>query len=748
MSELFQEKPDGNLKDPNSGNLSPDAASVKKGGSDNNAYAGVPQADDPKVLKPLGQQLLKPDTRSMMAAYCDGVWEAAKEDREANGIDEELLACLRQFEGEYSAVELADIDAAGFPHVYFPLSEHKVHTAEAWIDEFFSNGEMLVNLKPTPVAELENDIVKVTQAVALRDIAQISRQNGMPVPPQMATEYAKSVRPVIEAQMEQECQERAYRMERQIHDDMVQGDWTGKIQKLIGLTCIYGTAAFRSPVISIERNPVWERGKIVSKKTVVRTFEAISPFDLFPSAGMEDTHDGDFCVRVRYRPGQLSRMLGTPCWCDSAVKEVLEHYGATGFKLDVSSDSEREELEQQESSQDKPGTIEGFEFFGSVSGKMLRSIGVQKDAEGEEIKDTDYDWYGVDAISLAHTIVYCRVIHDFEDCPVDTVKFYNRPGSFWGRGPLQLIAALQKICNSAGRAIVMNMGFSALPQSIVDVTMLDPRDDGQMRPGKAWMVRQNGANPNGKPITFFTVESNAKEMTECFEFFQRLADEVTGIPAYANGTDAAVGAARTATGLNMLFGAANRGIKKVISNFDELVKKAVRRLYNWHMVYNPSIELKGDAKIEVTGLKYFSTKTQRVNEIMNLLARLGQDERLRTYQGDEQIVKLLREVAVCMDLSPDALAPTMEQLKKKRQEDQQKLAAAQQQQLAAAQQAQQLKFAEIEKQAQADIAVNDAKEKAKQQGAVTVIPPQPGDTPTPKGRPKYAPRPKGEGGAE
>ena len=305
---------------------------------------------------------------------------------------------------------------------------------------------------------------------------------------------------------------------------------------------------------------------------------------------------------------------------------------------------------------------------------------------------------------------------------------------------MQLIAALQKICNSAGRAIVMNMGFSALPQSIIDVTMHDPRDDGQMRPGKAWMIRQNGANPNGKPITFFTVESNAKEMTDCFEFFQRLADEVTGIPAYANGTDAAVGAARTATGLNMLFGAANRGIKKVISNFDELVKKAIRRLYNWHMVYNPSIELKGDAKIEVTGLKYFSTKTQRVNEIMNLLARLGQDERLKTYQGDEQIVKLLREIAVCMDLPPDALAPTMDQLRKKQQEDQQKLAAAQQ--------AQQLKFAEIEKQAQADIAVNAAKEQAKKQDEVTVIPPQSGDMSTPNGRPKYAPRPKGGGGAE
>lgn len=738
MAELFKETANGDLKDASSGNLSPDAASVKEGGPDNRAYAGIPQADDPKVLAGLGKQKLPEEVLSTMAAYMCGIFEEAKSDRESNGIDEELLDCLRQFNGKYTAQELADLEANGFPAVYFPLSEHKVHTSEAWIDEFFSNGEMLVNLKPTPLPELEDDIVKLTQAIALNDCARIAEEKGMPVPPELAEEYAKSVRPMVEAQMQQECQTRAYNMEKVIHDDMLQGGWCDAITELIGYTCIYGTAAFRCPVIKIEKDLAWERGKIVSKRIVKRTFEAISPFDLFPSAGMKDTHDGNLCIRVRYRPEQLSRMIGTACWCDSAVKEVLEKFGSTGFRQDVSSDTERIYLSKQKSFEDKPGAIEGFEFFGSVSGKMLRSIGVTKDAEGADVKDTDYDWYGVDALCLAHKVVYCRVIHDFEDCPVDVVKFYDTPGSFWGRGPMQLIAALQKICNSAGRAIVMNFGYAALPQSIIDLNCIDPRDDMTMRPGKAWMTRQNAATPNSRPVSFFTVESNAKEITECFEFFQRLADEVTGIPAYANGTDAAVGAARTATGLNMLFGAANRGIKKVIGNFDALVKKSIRRLYNWHMVYNPDIELKGDAKIEVTGLKYFSTKTQRVNEIINLLGRIGQDPRLSSFQGDEQLSKMLREIAIGMDLPPDSLAPTIEDLKRKRQEDAQKAQAAQAQQLQAAQAAQQLKLQEIAAQAEADIAVEKSK---KEEPAV--IPPNPADDTTPKGRPRYAPRPKG-----
>lgn len=741
MAELFQ-KPNGDLKDANSGNLSETAASVKNGGEDNRAFAGVPQSDDPKVLEKLGTTSApNVDTRSMMAAYLCGVFDTAVQDRERNNIDEELLSCLRQFSCEYTDAEKSQIEANGFPAVYFPLSEHKVHTAQAWIDEFFSNGEMLINLKPTPVQEMEQDIVKVTQALALRDIAAISQKQGVPVPPAMAEEYTKSLRPLVEAQMEQQAQVRAYNMEKVIHDDMIQCGWSGSIQELIGLTCIYGTAAFRSPVIRIEKVRSWENGKIVSKRRVLRTFEAISPFDLFPAPGMKTTQDGNLCVRVRYLPQSLSRMMETPCWCKTAIQDVLDKYGVVGHKQRVSSDSQRITLTKQESDQDRPGSIEGFEFFGSVSGQMLRSIGVQKDADGKPISDTSYDWYGVDAIVLAQNVVYCRVVHDYEDCPIDSVKFYDTPGSFWGRGPLQLIDSLQRICNSAGRSIVMNMGFAALPQAILDLNCIDPRDDGTMRPGKAWMTRLNGATPNAKPVSFFTVESNADQLTKVFEFFQRLADEISGIPAYANGTDAAVGAARTATGLNMLFGAANRGIKKVIGNFDELTKKAIRRLYDWHMEYNPDIEIKGDSQIEVTGLKYFSTKTQRVNEILNLLQRLGQDERLKTFQGDEQLSKLLREVAIGMDLSPDTLAPTVEQLRKKREEDKQKAMEMQQMQLQQAEQAQQLKLREIAAQAEADIAVN----KAKAQDDVKVVPPGVGEPATPEGRPKYAPRPD-EGG--
>lgn len=727
----------GNLKDAESGALNPDVASVKLGGKDNAAFAGVPQADNPKVLTPMGDaEEIPVDTRTAMAAYCDGVWEAAKSDRESNGIEDELVACLRQFRGKYTAEEEQELEASGFPKVYFPLSEHKVHTAVAWVDEFFSNGETLVNVKHTPIPEMETDIVKETFMSSLQDIAEVIRKTGKVPPAGLIQQYAALKRPLIEQAIEEEAQSKALRMEKVIHDDMIEGNWSDHIHNLIGYTCVYGTAGFRSPVIRIKRRNTWVDGKVKMEKRVYRTFEAVDPFDIFPAPGMMDTQEGNLCVRVRYNPISLAAYREVPLWIKSAVEEVLDKYGSTGYKQEVSSDFERRSLTAQHSTIDNVGSIEGYEFWGSVSGAMLHSIGMEEDTKKNKIANTSYDWYEVNAIVIAGKVVYCRIMESGEERPIDVVKFYDTPGSFWGRGPLQLIASLQRICNAAGRAIVMNTGFSALPQAIVDMLSMDPRDDMKMRPGKAWATRQNGSNPNSKPISFFTVESNAKSITDVFEFFQRLADEVTGIPAYANGTDAAVGAARTATGLNMLFGAANRGIKKVISNFDAVVKKAINRLCAWHMRYNPDESIKGDVNIEVTGLKYFSTKTARANDILNLIGKLGQDQRMAALQTPERLAKLMREIAISMDLPPETLAPTTEELRREQEKQRQQALA---QQKAIEQEQGRVQGEELEKIDAKGRA--DARARAAGRGAGAPLGPQP--TTTPKGRPPYASRKKG-----
>lgn len=717
---------------PENGHLSPNVGSVKMGGPDNHAYAGVPQGDDPSVLDKVGKSDYDEDTRTHIAGYLEGVWELAKRSREANGIETDLLNCLRQFKGEYDANEASELTMRGYPLVYFPLSEHKVHTAVAWIDEFFTNGESLVNIRPTPMPEMENDVVATTTGRVMKMSLQAAMSTGEPMNPDMARKAAELMRPMVERELQEEARTRSLRMERVLHDDMIQGGWSSAIHDLIGYTSIYGTAGFRSPVIRVKKELVWNKGKLQKKDRVIRGFEAVSPFDIFPSPGMTDTQNGDLCVRVRYQPHELSSMKKQPLWIKDEIDAVLEMYGVGGVRLDVSSDSERTDLTNQDSTTDAENVLEGFEFWGGASGSMLREIGIDRDPHGGKIEDSLIEWYQINAVCIGGHVVFCRVMRDVEERPIDVVKFYDTPGSFWGRGPLQLIASLQRICNAAGRSIVINMGYSAGPQAIFDISQLDPRDDLKLRPCKGWVVKRNGMNQaSGKPVEFFQVDSNAKTLSEVFEFFQRLADEVTGIPAYANGTDAATGAARTATGLNMLFGAANRGIKKVIGNFDELVKKEINRLFMWHMEFNDDDSIKGDVKVEVTGLKYFVTKTAQANDRLALLSRITQDQRMAELQTPDELAKMMREIAIAMDLPPDALAPDADELNRRREEARQQQIIAQQQQAAAAQQAQDAKIEQINAEASANA------EAAPGEGELT-----------PTGRPDYPDRPPADGGQQ
>jgi hypothetical protein len=231
------------------------------------------------------------------------------------------------------------------------------------------------------------------------------------------------------------------------------------------------------------------------------------------------------------------------------------------------------------------------------------------------------------------------------------------------------------------------MAFAAAPQTAVDLSVV--RDmDLRLRRWKVWRMESNPQNPNAKGVSFFSPDFIAGNLTNVFDFFMRLGDEVTGIPAFANGTDAATGASRTATGLNLLLGTANRGVKHVAGNFDDVALKAIRRLWEWHMDYNADVSIKGDVEIEVPGLKNFSSKNQQATERLNLIARISQDERMKEMQGPMELAKLLHEIEAGFDLPENCLAPAIEDLKARlEQQRQEQEAAMLQQQMMAQQQA-------------------------------------------------------------
>lgn len=655
----------------------------------NAAYAGVMQEDDPKTMDSIGEQEANERARVNLAMHIANIFESNKMLRESNGIDEELAKRLRQMNGEYDPDDLSQIMAKGQPLAYINISAHKQRTLVAWLTEFFANSEKSFYIKPTPVPEMSEEVTSKAVDETMKDWLEEYAAKGKPPDEEVVFEYASIMRDKIFKEMTEEAKKCAIRMERRLKDDMVEGKWSRPNDSFINLLAMYGTAGFRSPVIRLKKLPAYKKTKygkrVIDEMKMVREGEEISPWDMFPSNGAVDAQEGDFCIRVRYSPKELRQVVNLPCYFEENIQTVLSRYGESGVRVRVTSDSVRERLEKKDSSDVRNAKImEGIECWCQASGEMLIGLGITRTPDRTPVSEEE--WYEVNAIVIDGYVIYCRVIDSAEERPIDVAGVYKMPGSFWHQGPLYVIDHIQRLCNATTRNLLVNMGFASGPQAVMDdMSRLHPMDDGKARPNKTWAFTNNGQNPN-KPISFFDIPSVATEMINIFQFYMRLADEITGIPAFANGTDAAVGAARTKGGLQMLFGAANRGIKKIVANMDDVLKACVMRLYWWHMRFNQDESIKGDISVEVCGVKQFTMREELANKQLEFLRVIGQDQRMMQLQQPEELAKMVREIAVGFEIDPDHVAPEDDEMKRRIEEAKQKAEEQMAMQLSAMQQ--------------------------------------------------------------
>jgi hypothetical protein len=152
-------------------------------------------------------------------------------------------------------------------------------------------------------------------------------------------------------------------------------------------------------------------------------------------------------------------------------------------------------------------------------------------------------------------------------------------------------------------------------------------------------------NNQSKPLEFFQPDSNASELLEIYRAFSNLADDYTGIPAYAHGNDNVSGAGRTMGGLSMLMTNAARGIKHVLSRIDrDIFKTVVFREFVWHMLYSDDESIKGDVQIECIGAMAQVTKDLTNSRRMEFIAALNNPNDL-LLTGMDGRASMLREIA-------------------------------------------------------------------------------------------------------
>ena len=593
-------------------------------------------------------------------------------------ITQRLLKCERQRRGEYDPEKLAQIRQTGGSDIFMMLTDIKCRAAESWIKDVLMNAsDKPWRMDPTPIPDLPPEVKDGIIETVVQEAMMVQQQMGVGMLPEAVDARMDELYKEVNQALEDKAKEAAQNMERKIADILAESKFEDVYHEVIDDFVTFPAAILKGPVVRRQKALKWGSNFVPDVTSEIgRGFYRISPFDIFPCPGATGQNDEYICERVRLNRKTLQEMIGQPGNHDQAIKDVLDLYGRNGLKNWRDGDSEVDRLHGKDATYHSRGLIEGVEFWGSVSGQMLMDWGMKG-------LDPYRDYEATVWVVGPYTIRAVLNSDPLGRRPYEVMNFVKIPGAFWGKALPELMSDVQAMCNAAARSLANNMSVASGPQVEVDISRLPVGAQVTgIHPWKVWQTVSNAGNGNTPAVRFYQPDMNADALLNIYMYFQKIADEVTGVPNYLYGSSQASGAGRTASGLSMLMENAAKGIKHAILSLDKGVSCMLGRLFEHLMIYDPDQKIKGDMKIVPSGV---------VATIIKDNVQLRRQEFLAatTNPFDTQILgiegraELLRQLAKGLDMDVNDIIPSTEKMK------QMQMAQAMQQQMMMQQQAQQ-----------------------------------------------------------
>ena len=607
-----------------------------------------------------------------LASYVRKCYEEAKSAK--SDITERLLRCERQRRGEYDPDKLALIRDTGGSDIFMMLTDIKCRAAESWIkDVMLSAGEKSWSLTPTKEPDVPNELRDEVIETVVIEAAEAEMQ-GEPVMPQVINIRMGEIYEEVKKRLKHEVEEAAMKMENRILDKLQEAKFNAVIGENVYDFVTFPTTFVKGPIVRKRKKLGWGKNWTPKVEEVIaEDFERVSPYDIFPSPNAVTTQDGYLIQRHQLTRADLEAMRTAPQFDEDAIEQVLIDYGERGVQETMQSDSERNLLQGRNNTLVGTEIIEAIEFWGPVSGRMLQEWGMDN---VEEFKE-----YEVNVWLCGNYVMKAALnVDPLGRRPYSKASWESIPGAFWGLALPEMMRDVQTVCNAAARALANNMGIASGPQVEVSVDRLpDGEDLTNMYPWKIWQTTSDRTGGGQRAVNFFQPNMNAETLLNVYQYFQKVADEVTGVPNYVYGSTNVSGAGRTASGLSMLMENAAKGIKQAILSLDGAISEILQRLYDHIMIYDPDDSIKGDMQIipaGVVGTLLKESVQARRNEFLQMTANPVDIQ----IMGPAGRAALLREAAKVLNMDVDKLIPSPEDIKEQQQQ------AALQQQLMMAQQ--------------------------------------------------------------
>ena len=598
-----------------------------------------------------------------MAGYIRTCWDAARMAKLP--IERQMLKALRQRNGQYEADKLAKIHETGGSEVYMMITEVKCRAAESWLrDILLDSGDPPWDLEPTPLPDLDPEQQQQVEQLYAEQMIMVLQQSGM-LPGSLEAERIRNM-------MEQEyrfellrrAQDRADRMKNKISDQLAEGGWIETVNEFITDLVTFPAAFIKGPVVRRQRTLAYQPQEdgsmlVIPEERLAPEYERVDPFRIYPEPGITHMNDGYLFEHHKLSRSDLADLIGVTGYDSDAIRLVLEN-GPGQTWVFANNELGKDEQEKKYHTQFNPNqNYDALEFWGKVSGKMLREWGMSAEEVPDEFKEYDAN------VWLVGNYIIKAVLNSdpLGEKPYTKTSFIKTPGAFWGRGIPEIIEDVQNICNAAARALVNNMGVASGPQVEVNVDRLPPNENiTKIYPWKIWQVTQDPLGAPQPAVRFFQPNDNSDRLMQVYNQFSKLADDHSGIPAYIYGDTDVKGAGRTASGLSMLMGSAGKGIRQVIMHIDnDIIRKVVQRQFVYNMRFDDDPSIKGDVRVIAKGVVNLAVKETVNMRRLEFLNATGNPIDMQII-GVEGRAAILREVSKGLQMPTDDIVPSREKL--------------------------------------------------------------------------------------
>lgn len=581
------------------------------------------------------------DSLHALGTYINGLWEEAKKDRAASGIEDIWIECEEAYLGmddsnrsEFSKAKWIKPPTKEGPLIAASRGRGKrgasvqstafVRLTSRYVDAGYAKlceillpiDDKAFSLSATPVPDIiksrQDESQVVHQGIPLERSARPEEQSqvgGNPLgggPPLQPPGAAPPETPTVPLKVKDLAEEKmnlanqkAKAAEKRIADWLVECQYHAEMRKIIFDMARIGIGVIKAPYTVIRKAmSVTEDGEMQTREVTAPAACWVNPWDIFPSPGCgENIQEANWTFeRKTISKRQLIDLAND------------EEYIADQIELCVKEGPNKINIEPSNPRKDIPhNNRDIFEiryFYGMIKRKSALK-GIKNEDVKAQVEDMK-DAYVHAVVTMVNDHVIRATVNPLEsgELPYHSIPWQRRVGNWAGVGVAEQIFMPQRLINAATRSMINNAGKSAGAQIVIDRDAITPADgDYTLTPEKIW-YKSAGSLMDDVRKAFMSVQipNMTVQLMKVIEYAFRLAEESTSIPLITQGQSGTT-TPETYGATQLQNNNANQLLRSVAYTVDDYcTEPIIRKFYQW-LLTDPEVpdDEKGDFQISAHG---------------------------------------------------------------------------------------------------------------------------------------------------